>query len=45
MNGSPGLKTCVWPSAGDLKTTKKIIGHQCRMMAGTATGAVPVVSV
>jgi hypothetical protein len=44
-NGSLGLKICVRPSAGDLKTMKNIIGHQFRMSAGTAIGTLPVKSV
>ena len=44
-NGSFGLKICVRPSVGDLKTMKNIIGHQSRMSAGTAIGTLPVGSV
>ena len=43
--GSPGRKICARPSAGDLKTTKNIIGHQFRISAGTAIGTLSVGSV
>lgn len=36
---------CMRPSAGDLKTQKKSIGHQLRTRAGTAIGTVSVRSV
>ena len=43
--GSFGLKMCVRPSAGALKTQKNIIGHQFRTRAGTAIGTVSLASV
>jgi hypothetical protein len=45
MNGSSFRKICLRPSSGALNTMKYIVGPQCRMSAGIATGTVPVQSV